>query len=400
MLEERESYSDTRLLDNGSSGKNSEIDHELEDFLAEIETPEEDSSDNLAATNNSPENALCRSDNSIDKVKFVSRAPPVKDAAVHEEFATHRREKELTPVTAAPVMVFAEKENQTHVRLKAPEKTNIPANATDATITSKISGASWPTLPIELTSITQSSLSSSIVKLASDYRHRKHYHAIRGEFIRVSLALNQLALLAPVFRDQPRIPYAKKDRNESHRQLLIDQIVIDCHWLYCRREKIEPRWNELRSIFDANGIFDCSMISDRLAARNWSSAFRANDLLLLNNRQQMQLVQLRTDDRKEKHRQLLEGARTLGGAGEKNVRKAAEVTRIRLAINNWADQAHQIRGHEKMYESIWIARELLGRGASNKQIADLAALRCGCTPLNPRTVSGKIVRLDTVLAKA
>jgi hypothetical protein len=257
----------------------------------------------------------------------------------------------------------------------------------------------YPSMPLDLSTVTHESLVASSIELASQFRKNKDYLEIRDEFINVSLALNRFGLLAPLFRDQPRIPYAKSKRDASHKQLLIDLIVIDLHWLYCRKENVSPRWPELKKMFDHTWQFDCAVVSELIADRNWSAEFRTSEILQLNNRQQVQLVQLRDANRKDNYRALVEGVRELDSTNG-NSRKKAKVQPIRQVINEWADRTHQIRGHEEMYEALWLAKELLGHDARIKQIAELAALRCGVKPLSARTVADKLKQLDAVLIKA
>ncbi|MDR6539474.1 hypothetical protein [Variovorax soli] len=255
----------------------------------------------------------------------------------------------------------------------------------------------WPTLPLNTSEVDHQHLVLRLTEITSHYRTHHSYATVRSAFVETSLLLNQLGLLAPAFREQPSIPRVVKARTNSHTQLLIDQIVIDCHWLHSRGEKVQPRWNELRRVFSSRSKFNCSEIAERLAAKNWKTEFRANDLLLLNDRQQMQLAQLCTAAKKEARRTLFEGSRDFGSTGMVS-RIPARVTSVRLAINNWADRTHQIQGHEDMYQALWVARELLGPAASHPQIAEFAGLQCGCPPLHPRTASEKLRRLQEVLA--
>lgn len=256
----------------------------------------------------------------------------------------------------------------------------------------------YPKLPLDLTAFTHEGLKQRSIELATQFRCEKDYDSIREEFVRVSLALNQVKLLAPAYRDQPRMPYLKS-RWEENAHLLIDQIVIDCHWLHCRGEQVNPRWPELKAMFASSGGFDCAAIARKIAAKDWSCDFRVLELFYLNNRQQAQLMQLRSNALKKKFQTLLEGTKELDSDG-KTSRMKSKVSPVRMAINNWVDSNHRVRGQEEMYESIWVAIELLGPKAKSKEIADLAALRCGVRPLSPRTVIDKITILKKVLADA
>lgn len=258
--------------------------------------------------------------------------------------------------------------------------------------------STYPPLPIDLSGVTHESLASRSIELASQFRRNRDYQTIREEFVKTSLALNQFGLLAPVFRDQPRLPY-QRSQWKAYTSLLIDQIVIDCHWLHCRGELVQPRWPELKAMFASAGGFDCDAIANQLAAKGWSCDFRVQELIYVNNRQQTQLMQLRSQVMKKRFRALIEGEREIDCDGRSS-RTKAKVSPVRMAINNWADGNHRVRGHEDMYESIWVAMNLLGPKAKHKEIADLAALRCGVKPLNPRTVADKITVLQKVLTEA
>ena len=142
------------------------------------------------------------------------------------------------------------------------------------------------------------------------------------------------------------------------------------------REKVIPRWAELETLLSHTTRFDADAISERIATRKWSKAFRADELLQLTSRQQYQLVQLRTEDRKDEYRQIVEGIRQPAGAGGPS-RVPALIVPIRKAINEWAERSHQIRGHEAIYQALWVARTLLGTNALTKHVAELAALQCG-----------------------
>lgn len=236
-------------------------------------------------------------------------------------------------------------------------------------------------------------LVDSLIQVACLYRKEKDYLKIRDEFMRISLALNSIGLLAPIFRDQPRIPFLKKDRQSSHDQLLVDQIVIDCHWLWSRKEPVPAIWPELNRIFQNLTHFDCDAAATTIATRKWSSGFRADDLLTLTPRQQAQLVQLRSQDLKDKYRLLVDGKPRRGST----IRSRAMLSVVRSAIYAWADKNYRIKGQQDMYESLWLARELLGSKPSYASIGELAGLRCGKKPLSAKSVSDKLSNLDKEL---
>lgn len=296
---------------------------------------------------------------------------------------------------------------RTSKQVVAAIETVSPCSATNAVASApmpektaeKASSVTYPDLPFDLSSLDHEELVARAVELAVEYRKDKNYLAIRDEFVQVSLALNQFGLLAPVFRDQPKMPF-KRTEWKHCTQLLIDQIVIDCHWLYCRKESVSPRWSEFKPMFAPGGEFDCQHVAERIGAKNWKDDFRVNELFLLYEQQKVQLMQLRDKALKEKFRVLLDGRATFEGA--ERGREAAKVAAVRVAINNYAanSRGKGIRGQEDIYEGIWLALELLGTKAKNGDIATLAALKCGTKPVQPRTMSGKVVTLRKLLGEA
>ncbi|MBT9521096.1 MAG: hypothetical protein IV101_09375 [Dechloromonas sp.] len=271
-------------------------------------------------------------------------------------------------------------------------------NSTGSAIVGMAVDKSYPVLPLCLEGVTNECLVERSIQIASQFRRDKDYNPIRNEFIYVSLALNQLGMLAPVFRDQPKIPYNKKEW-EKHTPLLNDQIVIDLHWLHCRGERLLPRWPELKSLLQHAGEFDSDAIAKQIAGRGWTCDFRVNELITVCPRQQTQLMQLRSNEMKERFRTLLEG-KSEQEAGKRTKRTKAEVSAVRMAIASWADNNHRVRGQEEMYEAIWLAMRLLGSKAKPKEIANLAAFRCGVKPLDRKTVVGKVDTLRKVLDEA
>lgn len=277
----------------------------------------------------------------------------------------------------------------------------VPATPTNTpAIALAIAGSSYtyPALPLCLDGLAHDVLVKRSIELASQFRRDREYNGIRAEYLRVSLALNQLGMLAPVFRDQPKMPYRQAEW-KKYSQLLIDQIVIDLHWLHCRGERLLPRWPELKSLLDPTADFDCDAIAAQIARRSWTCDFRVSELITVCPRQQTQLMQLRSKEMKERFRLLLEGKSELE-EGRRTCRTKAEVSAVRMAIATWADGNHRVRGQEEMYEAIWLAVRLLGPKAKLEEIAALAGCRCGVKPLNRKTVAGKVETLRKVLGEA
>lgn len=251
----------------------------------------------------------------------------------------------------------------------------------------------YPALPIPEMEGGHPAVVDELSKLAERYRKERDYPAVREEYLVLSFLLNQHGLIAPAYRDQPKIlPY------EKNAELLVDQIVIDCHWLWVRNEVVRPKWLSLERIFSCREAFDCDYISAAFAGKDWTSEFRIEQVLKLNVRQQLQLRQLRTAALKNRYVQIVDGL------GKKrsdplSTRQPALILPIRRAILDWAMRRHQVAGHEDVYEALWVARELLGPGARLGHIAELTSLQLGTSRLSRKTVSEKLARLDEQLLK-
>lgn len=240
--------------------------------------------------------------------------------------------------------------------------------------------------------LDQDELDDFMGDLQEVYRDEKgNYETVRERYFCASISMNEIGLLAPAFRKQLHIPWSSKKRKPIHEVLLRDQIVIDCHWLHCKKVPVDGRWREMNSIMNVASDFDFAKVEAVIAAKKWTADFRVNELLYLTDFQQHQLFQLRNYECKNQHRLLLDGKRKEIG------RSPALISPVRVAIRKWAEDNQSIRSQIKTYESLWLSRELLGSKASNPQIAELAALIEGRKPLDRTTVRDKLKRLDRVL---
>lgn len=247
---------------------------------------------------------------------------------------------------------------------------------------------SFPSLPITHTG-SHDELVRESAQIARKYRLDQDYDSVRQDYLRVSFLLNQYGLLAPAFRDQPKLR-----PREKNLILVNDQTVIDCHWLWSRREDVDPKWPELVELFSNPTSFDCDSVNFLLAEKNWSGNFKADELMFLTRRQQAQLRQLRTSEMKLRHSEIFDGKANKGE--ERRVgRIPAELAHVRRVINEWAERNHRVRGQQRSYQALWIARELLGPDARIEAIAEVAGLQLGEPPLHKRTVADKLKLLWT-----
>jgi len=249
-------------------------------------------------------------------------------------------------------------------------------------------------LPRSGVEIYQEVLVKLLNKITTEYLEEADYYSIRKKYIAISMALNEKGLLAPAFRHQPRLPFMNVKRTLTETQLLVDQIVIDCHWLHCRKVFVKPDKVNLYELFDLNSKFDASAVSIKLGARVWKRDFRAIDMLALSDPMQHQLLILSSTNIHDKYKHIMKGYTKKAG-----LRVKPTIIPIRRAICAWAEERHQIRGQQEIYEALWIARELLGRSAKPGTLGKMAGIMIGVPPLDSKTVSGKYVSLDKMLAR-
>ncbi len=231
--------------------------------------------------------------------------------------------------------------------------------------------------------------------LTKRYNSGESYSTLRNDYLRASLELNKLGLIAPAFRHQPKIPFYKNKRSDDHKQLLVDQIIIDCHWLHCKGCCVNCKHVEYDELFDKVAKpfdFDLAL---KFAKSNWKREFRANDMLGLTQFQQFQMLQLCSKENRDHLKRLVDGDcdRT------NKVRTPAEEVAVRRAVNAWAERKPQIRDQRHVYVALWRSRELLGYGAPVRQIGALTAMMIGAEQLADRTIRDKLVNLDRVLGK-
>lgn len=231
--------------------------------------------------------------------------------------------------------------------------------------------------------------------LTKRYNSGESYSTLRKDYLRASLELNKHGLIAPAFRHQPKIPYYKNKRNSDHEQLLVDQIIIDCHWLHCKGYCINCKHVEYDDLFDKTAKpfdFDLAM---KFAKSNWKRGFRANEMLSLTQFQQHQLLQLCSQENRDHLKRLVDG----DCDPVNKVRTPAEEVAVRRIINAWAERKVQIRGQQHVYVALWRSRELLGHDTPASQIGALTAMMVGTKQLADKTIRDKLVSLDRALVK-
>lgn len=224
-------------------------------------------------------------------------------------------------------------------------------------------------------------------ELVAEWQRHGDYMQVRADYCSLAISLNRECLLAPDFRPTPKIPKIKSRRSPADLTLHRDLLVIDCHWLRCRREDVWPRDDEYDSLFDANVPFSFDLAA-AFACRNWTKLHRTDEALILTTRQQCQLKTMKGTVVRDRLILAEDGL----GRGEERTRP--KIVSVRKAMREWCSKDKRIIPYRKSYEDLWLARELLGTGASMKDIAVLGGLIAGVLPSSERTVRGKLNRLD------
>lgn len=219
------------------------------------------------------------------------------------------------------------------------------------------------------------------------------YEAMRGRICQLQIELNEYALLAPSFRPRPKA-LRKKGKDSSkgftatdttiHRDL----IVIDCHWLFKRNEKIrvDPGDMLYQPLFDQTAPFNYEL-AWRFSQENWRNNTRALKALRLPARLQYQLATLRSNEIKQNLERLKTGCRRDGHW------IGSPVARVGIALQEWIDEDPRVADQFSIYEAMYQAYWLLGPACKQTVLAELTGLIHGSMPLHPRTLSGKLEKL-------
>ena len=277
------------------------------------------------------------------------------------------------------------------------EAKDVIAKAMDTSNSNSVNAIRTAAEPIEIVDVIKPIISCEPVEptavdpllhlqaLVAELRVHKNYALIRHEFVQLSSILNEQRLLAPAFRPQPKVGLTK-----GHPIFMVihrDQIAIDCHWLYCRREHVVTRDEELQPLFDLEEAFSFEHAVE-FAEKNWTKRHRIGQLLVLTPRQQCQLSTLKGKSVEARF------LAALTGSGKGPSRVHPKVTAVRLKPYEWAERNKGVLRLLKDYENLWLARELLGNAAPIRQVAELFSLICGKPKLDDKTVKVKLETLN------
>jgi hypothetical protein len=213
------------------------------------------------------------------------------------------------------------------------------------------------------------------------------YLVIRESFCALSLELNNRKLLAPAFRPKPTIPYGLKVHSETQFAIQRDRVVIDCHWLHCRNERVKASESKWKGLLNLKRDFQYEKVCE-FASESIKNEYRADAILRLTPRQQFQLVALRGNKTIEQFSKLTKSTREKG-----KPRLPPRLETIELGINNWCEKDSRVEKYHSQYLAIGKSTELLGEVASIKQIAELTGLILGQKPLSESTMRSKLHNL-------
>jgi hypothetical protein len=264
------------------------------------------------------------------------------------------------------------------------------SETTAESVTKSASPAASSGFPVTdlLTIPTATNPVEELVALMAELRIHGDYARIRDRYCQLSIQINIEGLLAPAFRTPPK-PGAKRN-DPVFKQIHRDQLVIDCHWLQSQDLMVKPRDLEFCPMFNKSGPFPFDL-AWKFANKVWKKEHRAEEALSLTTFQQCQLATLRGPTVAERFDLALNGVRTPAG------RSPAKVALVKKGLAEWCERNVRIVPLYEDYKSLWLARELLDKGASNCQIGKLHGLICGRPPLSDATISGKIKTMEKQL---
>jgi hypothetical protein len=205
----------------------------------------------------------------------------------------------------------------------------------------------------------------------------------RNAFCALSIELNNRKLIAPAFRPSPTIPKIVKQYSDAYLAIQRDRLVIDCHWLHSRNEKVSVTENKWRGLLDSRKDFQYEKIYE-FVCTSIKNEYRADGTLRLTRRQQCQLAALRGNKTRMQFDKLTTSDREKG-----KPRTPPRLEVIELGINHWCEIDRRVEKYRPQYFAIAKATELLGDGATAGHIGELTGLILGEKPLSERSILAK-----------
>lgn len=240
--------------------------------------------------------------------------------------------------------------------------------------------------------ISHADLMAKLDALVATNRDPHDYMGVNADYCDISYRLNEYGLWAPAFRPNFTIPAKNAERLPVHEILQQDRIVFDCHWLHKNKHHVSCQEDRWKSLFNLDQEFDVEL-AEEFASRAIKDEYRAEAILGLTLRQQVQLRALRGTVAKAAAQGLIKYSRVDG----KRIPSRLEV--ITLTVNRWAEKDPRVAKERDKYIAHAKARELLKPSSpTRKEIAELAGLIRGVPPLSERSVYGILKKLDKRLS--
>jgi hypothetical protein len=225
----------------------------------------------------------------------------------------------------------------------------------------------------------------AMTELCARLISHKDYALERDEYCNLSIRLNLIGKLAPAYRPEVAIgaTFGKAIGMVRHR----DNTVIDLHWCHATKMSLMPNSPEMVALFSEGSEFHFKNAWEP-TGKKITSKYKASEALCLTPFQQCQLKALIGSDHKAAATVMRSGWFASGG---KEVSKVASVKR---QLGQWAERDKQVIARRDCYLKLWLAREMLGRDASNQLIGELLALMLGSDVLDRTSVRDKLRTLD------
>lgn len=225
--------------------------------------------------------------------------------------------------------------------------------------------------------------------LCMDIESTGDYPSSREQYRQLSFELNVLGRLAPAFRRELRT--GKKRNHPIFFEIHRDQIVIDCHWLYCTRSAVHVNTadHKFAKLFDRSIPFDFDL-ADHFAAMKWKTENRVLEIMRLTDFQQIQLLTLRSDAMKAN----VENLDALRKDGNKRLPSIRSV--FERQLYSWGTKVIRAQQHYPTYRVLWQLHMLLGAGVNGRMLSELLSFAQGTPPKDPKTVKDQ---LNTLLKR-
>lgn len=222
----------------------------------------------------------------------------------------------------------------------------------------------------------QYSLCAALSNVVGKITNPHLYPNYREEYCRLSILLNKVRLWAPGFRSYPVNLYGNSGL-EVQNLIQRDRIIIDLHWLHERGECLIPNESTWASLFDASKPFNFEK-AEQFAQRPYTDDVRANEILSIPPRLQLQLRAMREKEIEQRIKDYSTSRRQRGSAESSRISQEAIDLK---AINHWADKKPVIRKHVEKHKANAKAQALMSSSLySFSDMCELSAVMRGEKP--------------------